>query len=54
MLDDFESLPMKFMSFHSTSELDQVLGAMEFSVYCHDTQHIILDNLQVYVLFTGH
>ena len=34
-----------FKIFGSTS-LDQVLDALEYAVYVHDVQHIILDNLQ--------
>jgi twinkle protein len=44
--DDFETLPLLFMNFHSGTELDEVLGCMEFAVYRDDVQHIILDNLQ--------
>lgn len=44
--DDFETLPLFFLNFHSGTELSEVLSAMEFSVYRDDVQHIILDNLQ--------
>ena len=44
--DDFESLQFLFMNFHSGTELEAILGAMEFAVYRDDVQHIVLDNLQ--------
>lgn len=44
--DEFSTLPMMFMNFHSGTELEAVLGAMEFAVYREDVDHIILDNLQ--------
>ena len=44
--DDFETLPLYFLNFHSGTELSEVLGAMEFAVYRDDVRHIILDNLQ--------
>lgn len=44
--DDFETLPLLFMNFHSGTDLSEVLSAMEFAVYRDDVQHIILDNLQ--------
>lgn len=46
LADDFESLPLHYMNFHSSTELAQILDAMDFAVYRDDTQHIIIDNLQ--------
>lgn len=46
LCDDFESLPLKFMNFHGGSDIEEIIEAMDFSVYRDDTQHIILDNLQ--------
>jgi twinkle protein len=42
----FEELPLYFLRFHGGTEIDQVLDAMEYAVYVHDVEHIILDNLQ--------
>ena len=67
--DRFEELPLHFLRFHGSSEVDevpssrshssmvvtrrvltwvgwQVLDAMDYAVYAHDVEHIILDNLQ--------
>jgi len=44
--DDFEQLPFQFLNFHGGSSLGDVLDAMDYAVYKHDIQHIILDNLQ--------
>jgi twinkle protein len=44
--DKFENLPMYFMRFFGSSNVDQVLDAMDYAVYVHDVEHIILDNLQ--------
>ena len=46
LADRFESLPMQFLRFHGGSDIDEVLDAMEYAVYVHDTEHIILDNMQ--------
>jgi len=46
LADDFESLPLHYMNFHSSTELPEILDAMDFAVYRDDTQHIIIDNLQ--------
>ena len=34
------------MKFHASSNINDVLDAMDFAVYQYDIQHIILDNLQ--------
>lgn len=44
--DRFQSLPLFFMKFHGGTDVDAVLDAMDYAVYAHDVQHIILDNLQ--------
>lgn len=44
--DKFQDLPLYFMKFHGGSDVDDVIDAMEYSVYVHDVQHIILDNMQ--------
>ena len=44
--DKFENLPLYFMSFHGGSDVDDVLNAMDYAVYVHDVEHIILDNMQ--------
>ncbi|OWY95358.1 Twinkle protein, partial [Phytophthora megakarya] len=44
--DRFEALPMHFLRFFGSTEVDEVLDAMEYAVYAYDVQHILLDNVQ--------
>lgn len=44
--DKFATLPLYFLKFHGSTDINQVLEAMEYAVYVHDTEHIIIDNLQ--------
>lgn len=44
--DEFEALPMYFLRFFGSTEVDEVLDAMEYAVYAYDVQHILLDNVQ--------
>mmetsp|Transcript_68417 Transcript_68417/g.190188 ORF Transcript_68417/g.190188 Transcript_68417/m.190188 type:complete len:358 (-) Transcript_68417:362-1435(-) len=44
--DQFQQLPLYFMTFHGGSEVDQVIDAMDFAVYAYDVEHVIIDNLQ--------
>jgi len=44
--DRFEELPLRFLRFHGSSEVDEVLDAMDYAIYAHDVEHIVLDNLQ--------
>ena len=37
---------MYFMRFFGSSSVEQVLDAMDYAVYMHDVQHVVLDNLQ--------
>lgn len=46
LADKFQDLPLYFMKFHGGSDVDDVIDAMEYAVYVHDVQHIILDNMQ--------
>jgi len=46
LADRFEDLPLHFLKFHGGSQIQEIVDAMEFAVYVHDVQHIILDNLQ--------
>jgi twinkle protein len=42
----FSQLPLYFMRYHGGTDIDAVLDAMEYAVYVHDVEHVILDNLQ--------
>ncbi|RLN94318.1 hypothetical protein BBJ28_00026177, partial [Nothophytophthora sp. Chile5] len=44
--DQFEALPMHFLRFFGSTDVDEVLDAMEYAVYAYDVQHILLDNVQ--------
>ena len=44
--DEFAELPLYFMRFYGSTEIDEVLDAMEYATYVYDVEHIILDNLQ--------
>jgi twinkle protein len=46
LADRFETLPLHFMTFFGTTDVDDILDAMEYATYIHDVEHIILDNLQ--------
>ena len=42
----FENLPLYFMKFFGSSQLDQILSTIEFAIYTYDISHIVIDNLQ--------
>ncbi|AFZ80208.1 DNA polymerase I family member protein [Theileria equi strain WA] len=44
--DKFSELPLRFMKFHGSTSIDQVIDAMDYAVYVYDVRHIIIDNLQ--------
>eukprot|EP00656_Telonema_subtile_P044245 TRINITY_DN50532_c0_g1_i1.p1 TRINITY_DN50532_c0_g1~~TRINITY_DN50532_c0_g1_i1.p1 ORF type:complete len:579 (+),score=141.24 TRINITY_DN50532_c0_g1_i1:307-2043(+) len=44
--DSFEQLPLHFLRFHGSSDVDEVLEAMDYACYAHDVEHVVLDNLQ--------
>ena len=45
----FEELPLHLLKFYGSTNLDELLDAMEYAVYVHDVSHIVLDNLQFMV-----
>eukprot|EP00111_Clytia_hemisphaerica_P003854 TCONS_00011065-protein len=44
--ENFESLPLYFMSYYGAQDLQDVINTIEYSVYMHDIEHVIVDNLQ--------
>lgn len=42
----FENLPLYFMKFFGSSQLDQIISTIEFAIYTYDISHIVIDNLQ--------
>nr|CCA20483.1 twinkle protein putative [Albugo laibachii Nc14] len=44
--DSFEDLPMYFLRFFGTTDVDELMDAVEYAVYAYDVQHILLDNVQ--------
>lgn len=46
LTDRFQQLPLYYLRFFGSTKVEQIIDAMEYSVYAYDVQHIILDNLQ--------
>ncbi|XP_063986389.1 mitochondrial DNA helicase isoform X2 [Diachasmimorpha longicaudata] len=44
--DEFEKLPIYFMTFHGQQSLAVVMEAVEHATYVHDIAHVIIDNVQ--------
>lgn len=44
--EQFERYPMYFMNFFGSTNVDDVLDAMDYAVYAYDVRHIVIDNLQ--------
>lgn len=44
--DEFERLPMYFMTFHGQQSIKVVMETIEHAQYVHDIQHVIIDNVQ--------
>lgn len=44
--DKFAELPMYFMTYHGSIDVQQVIDAMDYANYVYDCSHIVLDNLQ--------
>ena len=52
--DNFETLPLHFLKFHGGSDIDEVIGAMDYATHVHDVQHVILDNMQFMISRKAH
>ncbi|XP_015436054.1 PREDICTED: twinkle protein, mitochondrial [Dufourea novaeangliae] len=44
--DNFEKLPIYFMTFHGQQSIKVVMDAVEHATYVHDIAHVIIDNVQ--------
>ncbi|XP_064612722.1 twinkle mtDNA helicase-like [Liolophura sinensis] len=44
--DQFENLPMYFMTFFGQESIKKVIETMSHAVYVHDIAHVVVDNLQ--------
>ncbi|XP_067012802.2 mitochondrial DNA helicase isoform X2 [Anabrus simplex] len=44
--DQFEQLPLYFMTFHGQQSIKVVMEAVEHAAYVHDIAHVIIDNVQ--------
>ncbi|KAI0231150.1 Twinkle protein, mitochondrial [Lamellibrachia satsuma] len=44
--DQFEELPMYFMTFHGQENIRNVIETMSHAVYVQDIAHVVVDNLQ--------
>ncbi|KAL4479607.1 hypothetical protein ABPG72_004203 [Tetrahymena utriculariae] len=42
----FDMIPMYFMNFYGSTNLDQIISTIEYSIYKYDIQHVVIDNLQ--------
>jgi twinkle protein len=47
--ENFEKLPLYMLKFHGAQSIEEVINTMNYAVYHHDIQNIILDNLQFMV-----
>ena len=47
--EQFEGLPMYFMSYYGAQSLKRVLKTIEYAIYTYDIEHVIIDNLQFMV-----
>lgn len=41
-----ENLPVYFMKFFGSSDLDKIMATIEYSIYAYDISHVVIDNLQ--------
>lgn len=44
--DRLSQLPLYFMRYHGSNEVERVIEAMEYANYVYDCSHVVLDNLQ--------
>ncbi|XP_001604051.2 twinkle protein, mitochondrial [Nasonia vitripennis] len=44
--DEFQKLPIYFMTFHGQQNITDVMEAVEHATYVHDIAHVIIDNVQ--------
>lgn len=44
--NQFEELPIYFMTFHGEQQIKVVMEAIEHAQYVHDINHVIIDNVQ--------
>lgn len=44
--NEFEALPLFFMTFHGEQQIKVVMEAIEHAQYVHDINHVIIDNVQ--------
>jgi len=51
--DQFAALPLYFLRFFGSTEVDQVVDAMDYAVYVHDVSHVIIDNIQFMISQQG-
>lgn len=46
LADEFERLPIFFMTFHGQQPIKLVMEAVEHATYVHDIAHVVIDNVQ--------
>jgi len=45
----FQDLPLYFLRYHGSTNINELIEVMEYAVYKYDVSHIVLDNLQFMV-----
>lgn len=50
----FEELPLYFMNYYGTRDIDEVLATIKYAVYMYDIEHVVIDNLQFMVHVRPH
>jgi twinkle protein len=44
--DQFSELPIYFMNYYGSTQIEKVLESMEYAIYSYDVGHVLIDNLQ--------
>lgn len=52
-IEDLGDLPLYFMKFFGSTNLDLLFNTLDFAVYTYDVSHIVLDNLQFMISGQG-
>lgn len=44
-IEDFSSMPLHFMWYYGSTDLEELFATLDYAVYELDIAHIVLDNL---------
>jgi twinkle protein len=53
IIEDFSDLPLYFMKFFGSTDIDALFNTLDYAVYTYDIAHIVLDNLQFMISGQG-